>query len=152
MRRHNLRCRRSVLKLCCTSVLRPSPTRLSDTKNIINDQAGGYENVVEYIPIGTPNAGTLAKLNQLTASSVYGDREFSYFSFRLDLLTVALDFLHIALDAVIVGLETQSQYLGKKAWTKKMYLITDGQGPIELEDWEMTADKMNETKVKMFIV
>ncbi|KAL0065660.1 ATP-dependent DNA helicase yku80 [Marasmius tenuissimus] len=100
-----------------------------DTKNIINDQSGGYENVVEYIPIGTPNAGTLAKLDKLTASSVYGD----------------------PLDAIIVGLETQSQYLGKKAWTKKIYLVTDGQGPIELEDWEMTADKMNERDVQMLI-
>ncbi|KAF9259906.1 ku80-like protein [Marasmius fiardii PR-910] len=100
------------------------------TKNLINDQAGGYENVVEYIPIGTPNAGTLAKLDKLTASTVYGD----------------------PLDALIVGLETQSRYLGKKNWTRKIYLITDGEGPIELEDWEMTVDKMNQWNVLTSIV
>ncbi|KAG7096429.1 hypothetical protein E1B28_003866 [Marasmius oreades] len=101
-----------------------------ETKNLINTQAGGYENVVEYIPIGTPNAGTLAKLDKLAASTVYGD----------------------PLDALIVGLETQSQYLGKKNWTRKIYLITDGQGPIELEDWELTADKMNQWNVQTSII
>ncbi|KAL0563596.1 ATP-dependent DNA helicase yku80, partial [Marasmius crinis-equi] len=101
-----------------------------ETKNVINDQGGGYESVVEYIPIGTPNAGTLAKLDELTASTEYGD----------------------PLDALIVGLETQSRYLGnKKTWTRKIYLLTDGQGPIEVEDWEMTADKMNEWKVHTLI-
>ncbi|EEB91298.1 hypothetical protein MPER_10362 [Moniliophthora perniciosa FA553] len=44
-----------------------------ETDNIINDADGGYDNVCEYIPIGTPNAGTLSKLDQLTASDLYGD-------------------------------------------------------------------------------
>ena len=37
-----------------------------DTRNLVNDEnPDGYENVVEYIPIAQPNAGTLAKLQAL---------------------------------------------------------------------------------------
>ncbi|KAI3621834.1 ku family dna [Moniliophthora roreri] len=101
-----------------------------ETDNIINDGDGGYDNVCEYIPIGTPNAGTLAKLDQLIASDLYGD----------------------PLDAIIVGIETQQRYLEKKKWTRKLYVVTDGQGPIELEDWEMTVDKMNLYEIQTAIV
>ncbi|KAK7059233.1 ATP-dependent DNA helicase yku80 [Paramarasmius palmivorus] len=101
-----------------------------ETDNIINDTDGGYENVMEYIPIGTPNAGTLAKLDQLTASDTYGD----------------------PLDAIIVGIETQQRYLEKKKWTRKLYMVTGGEAQIELEDWEMTADKMNQYGIKTAIV
>lgn len=55
----------------------------------------------------------------------------------------------VAVDALIVGIETQDRYLGnKKTWTRKMVLLTDGENPIEVEDWEATADKMNSLKIK----
>ena len=47
-----------------------------DTRNIVNDDnPGGYENIEEFIPIGQPHAGTLAKLQSLRPSTVIGDRE-----------------------------------------------------------------------------
>jgi ATP-dependent DNA helicase 2 subunit 2 len=46
----------------------------SDTNNVINERNGGYDNVSEYIPIGQPNASTLAKLDLLNPSEVVGDR------------------------------------------------------------------------------
>ena len=47
-----------------------------DTDNPVTDQnAGGFESVVEYIPIGTPHAGTLATLDELKPSSTVGDGE-----------------------------------------------------------------------------
>jgi ATP-dependent DNA helicase 2 subunit 2 len=46
-----------------------------ETDNMVNAKNGGYENVVEYIPIGQPNAGTLAKLSELKPSSAHGDRK-----------------------------------------------------------------------------
>jgi hypothetical protein len=61
------------------------PTQISSgTDNIINEKNGGYEHVTEYIPIAQPNAGTLAKLDELEPSTVIGDR-LSYFSL-LDML------------------------------------------------------------------
>ena len=47
-----------------------------NTRNIVNDEnPGGYENVEEYIAIEHPNAGTLAKLQELKPSTIIGDRE-----------------------------------------------------------------------------
>ena len=47
---------------------------MTETKNIINEEHGSYDNVVEYIPIAQPNAGTLAKLSALEPSTVHGER------------------------------------------------------------------------------
>ena len=53
-----------------------------------------------------------------------------------------------AVDAIIVGIETQDRHLAsKKTWTRRMILLTDGESPIEIEDWEETANKMNDLKI-----
>ncbi len=50
-------------------------------------------------------------------------------------------------------METQAKYLiSKKTWTRKMVLLTDGESPIEIEDWEATAGKMNERNIRFAIV
>ncbi|KAF5382804.1 hypothetical protein D9757_007263 [Collybiopsis confluens] len=100
------------------------------TDNQINAANGGYEHVTEYIPIAQPTAVTLKKLDQLEPSDDYGD----------------------PIDAIIVGVESQNKYLGKKTWTRKVVLVTDGEGPIELEDWEATAQKMNELNIGFTVV
>ena len=48
-----------------------------ETKNIINAENGGYENVLEYIPIAQANASTLAKIDALQPSAISGDRMVS---------------------------------------------------------------------------
>ncbi|EIN13322.1 ku80-like protein [Punctularia strigosozonata HHB-11173 SS5] len=103
-----------------------------ETHNLVHDQMkSGYEHVSEYIPISQPNAGTLAKLSKLQPSEVSGD----------------------PIDALIVGLEAQAQYLGKKkTWTRKIVLLTDGESPMEIEDWEATVRKMNDIGVSLTIV
>ncbi|GLB36606.1 putative SPOC domain-like protein [Lyophyllum shimeji] len=102
-----------------------------ETDNIINEKHGGYENVSEYIPIGQPNAATLAKIDALQPSSVAGD----------------------PLDALIVGIETQAQYLSaKRTWTRKIVIVTDGESPIEVEDWEATVEKMNGLDISLTVV
>jgi len=50
---------------------------LLETKNIINAENGGYENVLEYIPIAQANASTLAKIDSLQPSASSGDRMVS---------------------------------------------------------------------------
>ncbi|KAF8523097.1 SPOC domain-like protein [Hysterangium stoloniferum] len=103
-----------------------------ETDNIINKSAAeGYEHVSEFIPIGQPNAQTMAKIKSIKPSTEVGD----------------------PIDAMIVGIETQARYLGKKAtWTRKMALLTDGENPMELEDWEATAHKMNDLEIQTSIV
>jgi hypothetical protein len=58
-----------------------------------------------------------------------------------------------AIDALIVGIETQAQYLAKKAsWTRKIVLVTDAESPIEIEDWEATVKKMDALNISLTIV
>ncbi|RDB29054.1 ATP-dependent DNA helicase II subunit 2 [Hypsizygus marmoreus] len=102
-----------------------------NTDNIINEKNGGYENVSEYIPVGQPNARTLAKIDALEPSSVCGD----------------------PIDALIVGIETQAEYLAsKKTWTRKIIIVTDGESPIEVEDWEATVHKMDALDISLTVV
>ncbi|EJF58779.1 SPOC domain-like protein [Dichomitus squalens LYAD-421 SS1] len=102
-----------------------------ETNNMINDANGGYEHVAEYIPIAQPNSATLAKLAALEPSTVSGD----------------------PIDALIVAIETQDQYLGnKKTWTRKVVILTDGESPIEVEDWEATVNKMNALDISLTVV
>ncbi|KAF7367429.1 SPOC domain-like protein [Mycena sanguinolenta] len=86
------------------------------TKNILHTKMKeGYEDVLEYIPIGQPNAGTLAKLDALKPSNNSGD----------------------PLDALIVAIETQDAYLEKKkTWTRKIVGIDfdDEEYPYAEED------------------
>lgn len=59
----------------------------------------------------------------------------------------------IAIDALIVGIETQDRFLGnKKTWTRKIVLLTDGENPMEIEDWEATVKKMNELDISLAVV
>lgn len=56
--------------------------------------------------------------------------------------------LVVAVDAIIVAVETQDDYLKKKkTWTRKMVVLTDGESPIEVEDWELTVKKINELRI-----
>ncbi|KAG2370362.1 SPOC like C-terminal domain-containing protein [Suillus spraguei] len=102
-----------------------------ETDNIIHEKNGGYQHVSEYIPIAPPNSATLAKLDALQPSENSGD----------------------PIDALIVGIETQDIYLNKKrTWTRKIVIVTDGQSPMEIEDWEATVNKMNGLAISLTII
>ncbi|KAJ7924419.1 SPOC like C-terminal domain-containing protein [Mycena leptocephala] len=102
------------------------------TRNILNKRMkGGYERVLEYIPIAQPNSGTLAKLDALEPSDDAGD----------------------PLDAIIVAIETQDTYLAsKKTWTRKLVLVTDGENPIEVEDLPETINRIKALDIAVTIV
>ncbi len=52
-----------------------------------------------------------------------------------------------------MGIETQDRVLGnKKTWTRKIVLLTDGESPMEVEDWEATVQKMNALNVSLTVV
>ncbi|KAI0079062.1 SPOC domain-like protein [Panus rudis PR-1116 ss-1] len=102
-----------------------------ETDNIVNSKDGGYEHVTEFIPIGTPNADTLAQLDTIQATQEHGD----------------------PIDAIVVGVEVQDKYLGnKKTWTRRAVLLTDGESPIEIDKWEDTVQKMNNLKVHLSVI
>lgn len=45
-----------------------------ETSNVVNTENGGYDNVLEYIPIAQPSAATIAKVDALQVSPTSGDR------------------------------------------------------------------------------
>lgn len=58
-----------------------------------------------------------------------------------------------ALDGLIVALQAQDKFLnGKKTWTRKLVLVTDGENEMQTEGWKETAEKMNEWEVITSIV
>lgn len=119
-----------------------------ETNNVVHDKNGGYEHVSEYIPIAQPNATTLAKLDALKPSESSGDRAYTllfHILFRTSFSP--------AIDALIVGIETQDIYLEKKrTWTRKIVIVTDGESPIEIEDWEATVKKMNVLSISLTVM
>lgn len=58
-----------------------------------------------------------------------------------------------AIDALIVGIETQDIYLEKKrTWTRKIVLVTDGESPMEIEEWEAIVKKMSSLNILLTVV
>ena len=54
---------------------------------------------------------------------------------------------------MIVGIETQDIYLEKKrTWTRKIVLVTDGESPMEVEEWEAIVKKMSSLNIFLTIV
>ena len=61
--------------------------------------------------------------------------------------------LPTAIDGLIVGIETQDVYLDKKrTWTRKIVLVTDGESPMEIEEWEAIAKKMSNLNISLTVV
>jgi hypothetical protein len=58
-----------------------------------------------------------------------------------------------ALDGLIVALEAQQQHLSsKKTWTRKAYLVTDGEHPLEIEDLDGTIAMMKQKAISLVVV
>ena len=52
-----------------------------------------------------------------------------------------------------MAIETQDRYLqSKKTWTRKIVILTDGENPMEVEDWEATVKKMNALDIGLTVV
>lgn len=52
-----------------------------------------------------------------------------------------------------MAIDAQGTYLmSKKTWTRKMVLLTGGEGPIEIQDWEDIASKINDLGIQFNIM
>lgn len=77
--------------------------------------------------------------------------------FLLIPVQIAISHLRIpfnaAIDALIVAIETQHIYLSsKKTWTRKIVILTDGESPIELDEWENTAQAVNDRNIILTVM
>lgn len=144
-----------VLSPSAPKVLASKPIQLNNlnvsllvTSNIINERNGGYENVEEVFSIAQPTANLLSKLDSLSPSNVKGDGKSCPTLCHVSSLT-----LPIAMDGLIVAIQTQAEYLGKKkSWTRKIVLLTNGECPFEPEHWEAAVQKMDDFGVSLTVV
>ena len=75
--------RTSVVSFCSARTVRitrfslqmASAECIAETHNIVNKKDGGYDHVYEYVPIGAPNADTIAKITSIAPSEEIGDRK-----------------------------------------------------------------------------
>ena len=52
-----------------------------------------------------------------------------------------------------MAIEAQDQFLEKKTtWTRKIVILTDGENPMEVEDWEATVKKMSALNIGLTVV
>lgn len=59
----------------------------------------------------------------------------------------------LAVDALIVAAETLSNYLRtKRTWTGRIVLLTDGESPIQIEEWELIAKKLSSFNFRITIM
>ena len=57
------------------------------------------------------------------------------------------------IDALIVAIETQHTYLfSKKTWMHRIVILTDGESPIKLGEWENTAQAVNDCNLFLTVM
>ncbi|KAF0411993.1 SPOC domain-like protein [Gigaspora margarita] len=102
-----------------------------DTNNYMNDQTGGYEHVTTLYPIEQPSMSILRTVNNnLPHGKVKGD----------------------AFDALIVALGMIDLHCRNLKFKKKIYLLTDGESPINSSDFDAVLRQINESNVELNIL
>ncbi|CAG8571194.1 4356_t:CDS:10 [Cetraspora pellucida] len=102
-----------------------------ETNNYMNDQTGGYEHVTTLYPIEQPNMSILRTVNnELPRGNVKGD----------------------AFDALIVALGMIDLHCRKLKYTKRIYLLTDGESPINSSDLDAVLHQINDSNVELNIL
>ncbi|GJE94221.1 ku80-like protein [Phanerochaete sordida] len=102
----------------------------SNTDNHVSRTQGGYDHIEELMPIAHPTANVITQISAVTPSTEIGD----------------------PLDALVVGIETQDNYLGKKKWTRRMVLLTDAENPIEIQHLDRISQRLNELKIRLTVI
>ncbi|KZT58400.1 SPOC domain-like protein [Calocera cornea HHB12733] len=101
------------------------------TKNRVNAEHDGYENIYEIVPLSAPTTKIIDVLRTVHPESAVAE----------------------PLDALIVAIQTQSLHLGnKKAWRRRITLVTDGEAECNFEDWDRTVAKLAELEVKTSVI
>lgn len=52
----------------------------------------------------------------------------------------------------MVAAEQQSRYLGKKKWTRKIIVVTDGENGVSEDDWDVITNKLDNLNVGLTIM
>lgn len=92
----------------------------------------GYENITELLDLGPVALPELNRLRDVLrpSNTIEGD----------------------AMSAVIVAAEMMAKFTKTNKWSRRIYLITDGQGPIDEDDVEEISGRLNELCVELTVL
>jgi ATP-dependent DNA helicase 2 subunit 2 len=105
--------------------------RTDETRNDYQD-GDGYNNISVLKKLGPVS---LANLKELTSLIKPSDTEFGD-----------------AMSAIIVAAEMIGELTKKLKYTRRIYLVTDGQGPIDGDDVEQISNRLNELDIELVVL
>ncbi|CAG8538658.1 13242_t:CDS:10 [Funneliformis caledonium] len=120
-------------KVTITSILRERLIVFGtdETSNQLNEQTGEYENITTLYPIEQPQLPILRTVNNnMPRGNVQAD----------------------AFDAMIVSLNMIEEHCKKLKYTKKIYLFTDGESPINQYDFDRVSSQILSQNIELNIL
>ncbi|RBR25821.1 uncharacterized protein FIESC28_01314 [Fusarium coffeatum] len=105
--------------------------RTDETDNKLQDD-DGYENISVLQEMGPMTMSSLRDLQSLVKPSN----------------TWAGD----AVSAIVIAVDMMDTFTKKLKWNRKIFLITDGQGPIDADDLSDISKKMNDSNIQLTIL
>lgn len=105
--------------------------RTDETRNRYeNDQ--GYNNITEILSLGPVALPQLNTLREALSPSTTIDGD--------------------AMSAVVVAGEMMAEFTKTNKWSRKIYLITDGQGAMDEDDVEDIAERLNRIGIELTVL
>ncbi|RHZ85510.1 hypothetical protein Glove_65g19 [Diversispora epigaea] len=101
-----------------------------ETKNYMNDESGGYENISVLYPIEQPKLPILRTVDELSQGNFHAD----------------------VFDALILALGMITSHCRNLKYTKKIYLLTDGESDINKEDFGAVVEQINSSNIELNIL
>lgn len=105
--------------------------RTDTTKNVYQKEQG-YDNITELLnlgPIALPQLNALREV-LLPSDTIEGD----------------------AMSAILVAAEMMVAFTKTNKWARRIYLITDGQGPMDEDDVEEIAGRVNDIGIELTVL
>lgn len=115
-------------KTWCVGVL---GLRTDNTRNCYEEEQG-YDNITELLALGPVALPKLKKLRDVLKPSNTGDGD--------------------AMSAVLVAAELMVKFTKANKWSRKVYLITDGQGAMDEGDVEEIAGRVNDIGIELTVL
>lgn len=118
------------------------------TNNQINDKQGGYENVNTIMYMNEPSTDLLKSLESKITSSKSKNLKF-FKNHKPHNLDIKGDWI----DGLIVGFDMIYNKVGDKKYTKRIFLITDGESEVkEPDQLDSIVDQLIKTDTSVNII
>jgi ATP-dependent DNA helicase 2 subunit 2 len=115
-------------KTLCVGVL---GLRTDETDNKLQDD-DGYENIAVLQELGPMTMASLRNLQSLVKPSNTWSGD--------------------AVSAIVLAIDMIDTFTKKLKWNRKIFLVTDGQGPMDADDLSDISKKMNDSNIQLTVL